>query len=221
MLRYLLASLVLAGFPIVASAGDNNRVDLLQSATGSIGNTLTIDQSNADNSLVAGDPLAIQGALGESPAQQIGDDNTATLTLEGDGTRAFLEQGQIGNPAFGNEVSAFIAGLAGLGMIQQLGADNFASLTVTSESSTSPSDGAIFQDGNRNRGTLTVEGINVSGTLRQVGDDNVNNLSVSGQNSSVEFTQEGTGIVNSGNSGSPGVSVYTNAGNVSITQTNY
>lgn len=219
MFKYLTTSLVLAAFPILAWAGDNNRVDLIQSATGSIGNTLSIDQSNADNSLVAGDPLGLQGAPGEAPAQQIGDDNTAALTLTGDGTRVFLEQGQTGVPALGNEASAVIAGFAGLGVIQQLGADNFASLTVTSDSSDSPSDGSILQEGNGNRGTLTVEGFNVSGTLRQIGNDNVNTLSVSGQNSSVEFTQQGSGLVNPGNV--PGVSVFTNAGSVTINQTNF
>lgn len=218
MFRYFTISLFLMGAPIMSLAGDNNRVDLIQSATGSMGNTLTIDQSNADNSLVAGDPLGLGGALDVAPAQQIGDDNTATLTLTGNGSQVRLEQGQVGNLAIGNEATAVISGFAGLGTIQQLGTENSASLTVSSDDASAPSDGSIFQNGNRNRGTLTVEGTNVSGTLRQIGNDNVNNLSVSGLNSSVVFTQTGTGLVNSGNT--PGVSVFTNAGNVTINQTN-
>lgn len=224
MLKTALVSCLLAAVPMFALAGDNNRVDLLQSATGNLGNTLTVDQSGADNSLVAG-ALGSENPLVLTPAQQVGDGNEAMLTLTGDGARMFLQQGQsIDNPGIGNEAIAVIAGRTGLGVIQQLGSDNFASLNVTSQDATLPSDGSIFQDGQGNSGTLTVEGLNVSGTLRQIGNDNVNTLAVTGENTSVEFIQEGTGLVNNGLgdfAAVPGISVFSNAGSVTITQTNF
>jgi hypothetical protein len=205
--------------PAAALAGDNNRADLLQLATGSTGNTLTIDQSQASNSLVAGDPLGQLSSPGLVPAQQVGDGNSATLTLSGDGSRAALEQGLVTAPAFDNQAVAVIAGLAGFGAIQQLGSGNSASLSVTSQDGQSPAQGLIVQEGDRNTALLTVEGVNINGTLRQTGSDNANTLNVSGQDSSVTFIQNGSNLVNPANV--PGVSVFTNAGNITITQTTF
>lgn len=188
-------------------AGSNNTVDLLQVSTGQFGNTLTIDQSGADNSLVAGDRLAL------TPARQIGDANSGNITVSGDGGRVAFGQSGLGNDAV-----ATVTGLGGLGAIEQVGRGNGASLTVESVSALFPSEGVIGQFGNRNTATLTVSGTNVRGTLLQTGSNNTNSLNVSGQDSSVVFSQFGNNLTAPSGEG---VSVFTNAGNVSITQTNF
>lgn len=208
-MRSFLFSAILMG-AITASpsfAGNENKVDLLQVSTGQFGNTLRIDQSNADRSVVAGDRLAL------TPARQIGNANSGNLTISGEGGTIALGQAGVGNDAV-----AIVTGLGGLGFIEQAGQGNKASLSVHSDNALFPSEGTIGQFGNRNNGTLTVSGTNVRGTLLQTGSNNSNNLSVSGQDSAVVFSQIGNNLTNSSGEG---VSVFTNAGNVSITQTNF
>lgn len=190
-----------------APAGNENKVDLLQVSTGQFGNTLTIDQSAASGSVVAGDRLAL------TPARQIGDANSGNLTVSGEGGRVAF--GQFG---VGNDAVATVSGLGGLGAIQQVGDGNDATLVVESESSLFPSEGTIGQFGNQNTASLTVSGLNVRGTLLQTGSNNTNSLSVSGQDSAVVFSQVGNNLTAPTGEG---VSVFTNAGNVSITQTNF
>lgn len=187
-------------------AGDNNSVDLLQISTGQIGNTLSIDQSDANNAVLAGDRLAI------TPARQLGDGNVADLTIAGEG-------GQIGFGQSGqaNAATVSILGANGFGQIEQLGNLNNATLNVDSGSLTAPADGLIAQFGNRNTATLNVRGTNASGELIQVGSGNTNTLTVDGPDASVVFTQVGRNLTNAGVNG---VEVFTN-GSVSITQTNF
>ncbi len=189
-----------------ALAGDGNFVDLLQISTGQIGNTLSIDQSDANNATLSGDRLSL------TPARQVGDANTAALTIGGNG-------GQIGFAQTGiaNDATVSILGPNALGLIAQTGTGNAANLFVTSLDGASPAEGVINQLGNNNTGTLTVNGVNTSGRLVQIGSGNTNALDVSGADASVVFTQIGNGLTNPGGDG---VSVFTN-GSVSITQTNF
>lgn len=206
-------SLVLSAFLIgsfaggTVFAGDGNSVDLLQISTGQTGNTLSIDQSDASNSVLAGDRLSL------TPARQVGDANTAALTIgDGDGGRIGFGQSGVANDAI-----VSILGDNALGLVQQTGLGNAANLSVTSLDGTSPAEGVINQLGNRNTAALTVRGINTSGTLVQIGSGNSNALNVDGSDASVVFTQIGRNLTNPGGEG---VSVFTN-GSVSITQTNF
>lgn len=185
-------------------AGDGNSVDLLQISTGQTGNTLSIDQSDADNSVLSGDRLSL------TPARQIGDANTANLSIEGNGGQIGFGQSGVANTA---DVS--ILGPNALGLVEQAGLSNTALLSVTSTDAQFPAEGLITQVGNRNDAALTVRGSNTSGALVQLGSGNTNALTVDGSNASVVFTQIGRNVTNGTGEG---VSVFTN-GSVSITQT--
>lgn len=245
MRKTVLIAGLAAALPVSALAGDNNSVELLQVSTGGLGNTLMIDQSEANNSLVAGDPSGL------SPALQYGTDNEAMLTLTDDGGTAVLRQGAVvgeqdalfeqfvGNlseeafervpnlserlqnavvgPATGNVAEALVSGQGGLGVIQQLGNGNTAELEVSSLNADLPAEGRIGQFGSGNFANLSVEGGNVSGELVQIGSNNSNSLQVRGQDSSVSYTQIGSNNVNPDPSG---VQVFTNQ-SVSITTTSF
>ncbi|WP_139196210.1 hypothetical protein [Salinihabitans flavidus] len=194
-------------------AGENNTVNLLQSSTDGIGNTLSIDQSGASNSLLAGPPD------GSSQALQIGGGNQATLTIEGDGGQMLLQQGTVDQPGFGNTALAMISGLGGLGTIIQDGSGNSAEMQLTSNDALQPATGSIGQFGNGNNASLNVFGANVNGEITQQGNNNTETLTVNGSNTSVSYTQVGNGMTPT--AASPGVSVFTTAGSVSITQTQF
>lgn len=190
-------------------AGDNNVAILLQVATGSLGNTLSIDQSGASGSLLAGD------LLGATPAMQVGDGNRAAVVVTGTEGSAALMQGSQLTPAIGNSAEVTVAGIGGTAALQQFGAGNIAELDVLS---TGAASGSVLQIGSLNDARLRVEGGNVSGRLVQIGNANTNDLTVGGpgaQDISVTFTQIGAGLNNSG------AQVFTNAGAVQITQTQF
>ncbi|MCA0922088.1 hypothetical protein [Pseudooceanicola nanhaiensis] len=207
---YAIAALGFFALPL--SAGDGNVLNFLQLSTGADGNALFIDQSEATGSLIAGDPLNI------TPATQAGNGNTAEVEIRGNGGTLVLNQNNaLTGLSIGNQAEAVIAGVSGFGSILQLGDLNSATLSVQSPDAFNPASGAIAQIGTANTGTLSVDGAGASGELRQIGNGNTNALSVEGTGTTATYTQIGNGLSNQNG----GVSVVSNGGSVSITQTSF
>jgi hypothetical protein len=206
--------------PLPAFAGGNT-VYLYQENTGGegSGNTIYIDQSGARNSQVGGiSNVAVDGdnqitySLSAdptlAPAKQIGSNNTADVTITGEGGLATVLQDNSGSVGFGNQATLNVLG-SGFGAIQQNGDRNQANLTVNGSGA-----GAIRQNGNRNRGTLDVAS-GTDGTLVQNGNkQDITFSTVAGSGSQVLYTVNGNGVTQT----AP-VTVITNGASVTITQT--
>lgn len=195
-------------------AGDGNTINLLQISTGSVGNSLFIDQSDASNSSVSGD---LNGLL---PASQIGSGNTAAFEITGNGGSLALNQNNaLSGLGLGNNAEGLISGL-GFGSVQQLGTVNTARLDVLAPENSRPARGTIVQTGSLNDASLNVAGNGASGTLLQFGSNNVNTLTVEGTGTTVTFTQIGNGNSNATIPGTTpeGITVLSNGGSVAITQ---
>lgn len=211
-------------------AGDNNAVYIKQeSPTGSLaGNSLTIDQSAAQNSLVIGPSVPsmlrflnidLESGLQGAPraASQRGEGNEATITMMGDGgvlqllqdTSPFqaLQQAESGTS---NSATVTMTGAA-LGAVVQLGTDNTANLQLTE------ANGLIAQLGTQLDATLTVNGPGSSGQIMQIGARNNASVEILGSGTNVTYTQIGSDLTST-----QGVEVFTtNSGNISITQTGF
>jgi len=190
----------------------SNQIFVLQDSTSGSGNTLFVDQSGARNSLVTGN------SSGTAPATQFGSNNSAEVSIVGDGGRLILNQGTAAAPGTGNQAFATLSGSNPLGTIQQLGTDNIANLTIDGLAT-----GELFQDGEGNDGALTVTGNNAFGRLEQIGSNLEQALTVTGNNTEVTFTLTGNALApvtanNSGTATQGGVQVITNANSVTISQ---
>jgi hypothetical protein len=207
-----------AGFPIAAtagglflamagtaSAGNGNELYLLQEKTfGTEGNTLSVDQSRANDSI-------IRGLGSDTPAVQKGDGNIAKITIKGDGGRVQLLQNNSASRGAGNSAVVDLSGNA-LATLGQVGAGNTATLSVAGKLA----QGSIFQTGDSNEAKLQVSGSGAKGQLIQNGNNNVTGLSVLGAGTTVSYTLNGSNVTNVP---AGGVQVYTNGAAVSITQT--
>jgi hypothetical protein len=147
-----------------------------------------------------------------APALQLGDGNTATVTMSGDGGTVGLSQdstsflAQRGNSA---EINALQGSSAFLG---QEGGGNEALLTVDALGAS----GTILQRGFRNEAELTVTGLGATGLISQIGIGNQTALTVNSPGSDVSYVVEGIGLRSIDPSG---LQVTTNAnGPVSIRQ---
>lgn len=192
--------------PGAAIAGSDNEIYVLQQSSTGLGNTLVIDQSNANESLVRG--------LGESefaPATQKGDGNSADLTITGNGGEIRLLQDNFATGQPGNAAKVTVGG-DNLATVQQVGSGNLAELEVTG----SLSEGSILQNGSQNDALLSVSGNNANGSITQNGDGNNTVLAVTGSGTSVDYTLVGDNVTNVQNGG---VQVFTNGASVTITQT--
>ena len=210
------------GFATLVVAGENNRVFVTQdSGTAGVGNTLSINQSQARNSLVLGqaepsDPtnqLDIDTLALDAPAVQSGGNNSATVELSGSGGLVFFNQDSTGLlNALGNDALVSLTGNGAI-VLEQIGQNNSASITVDGEDST----GILRQFGNNNEGSVNVRAPNASGELVQDGNDLNLTLEVLGAGSDVQFTVQGSNVGNP--TGARNASVFTTAGSVTITQT--
>lgn len=218
-----------ASFTATASqAGDDNAIYIKQeSPAGSLaGNTLSVDQSRAKESLIIGPTLPsllqfinidIQSGLqGEpAPALQRGEGNKATVVIEGEGGVLQLLQDtspfralQQANSNTQNTARVELTG-SSLGGVVQLGTDNTANLNLTD------STGLIAQFGTDLRADLTV-GANGDGRIVQIGNRNTAQLDVPG-GTSATYTQIGNNL----SSVQPVEVFSTNSGNITITQTGF
>lgn len=185
-----------------AWAGSGNTITVIQERTfGTEGNTLTVDQSQADHSLVRG--------LLDEAARQKGNDNEATLTLEGYGGVIQLLQDNSFTRGAGN-AAVVNAGANSIAAVAQIGSGNLATLDVSGTLAR----GTVLQTGSGNNANLTVEGTGANGLIAQIGRNNVTTLEVSG--ASVNYTVIGNNLSNAG-----GPQVYSNGATVTITQTRY
>ena len=229
-----LAGIVALGSGFAAAeawAGDRNTIHIRQeSPVGSdVGNALSIDQSNAEDSLVAGPSLpALLPYLGLTldsaasgaprPALQRGEGNVAKLTMEGAGGTLLLMQDtspgtslQIPNSGTSNVATVQTQGAA-LGAVIQMGTGNTADLDLDNGR------GLIGQFGTNLTANLRV-GENGNGQIVQIGSRNEANLEVPA-GASATYMQIGTDL---GSVGQTGVQVIstTNPGNITITQTGF
>lgn len=215
-------------------AGDNNTIYIKQeSPAGSLaGNTLSVDQSQANGSLVIGpSPKALSSVFGLSldtvlegqtqPALQRGDSNFADVkisgTAQGDGGVLVLLQdsspgatvGFLSPGADGNTAKATIAGNS-LGAVIQVGTDNEAQLELNNAR------GLIGQFGTDLKATLVVSPAS-NGRILQTGSDNEAKMNVAASGVDATYTQIGRGLTPV-NGGEGVVISTTNPGNVTITQ---
>ncbi len=230
----LVAIVTAAAVPLLSAGpslgGDNNAVYIKQeSPVGSLaGNSLTIDQSAAQNSLVIGPSVPsmlrfldidIQsGLLGAPrPASQRGEGNEATITMRGDGgvlqllqdTSPFQAMQQAGSDT-SNSATVTMTGAA-LGAVVQLGTGNTANLALNE------ANGLIAQLGTNLTADLEVTGPGSSGQVLQIGNRSSASVEILGSGTNVTYTQIGNDL-----SSSQGVEVFTtNSGNISITQTGF
>lgn len=220
-------------------AGESNTIYIKQEspAGSSTGNSLSIDQSDASNSLVAGPSLrtllpfaglsldsAFQGT--QKPALQRGEGNSASITISdirdensgnvvsNRGILLLLQDTSPGralqqpNNGTSNVANATLAGES-LGAIIQMGTGNDATLNLNN------ANGLIGQFGTDLRASLAVTP-GGSGQVVQVGNNNDVAVEVSG-GGSASYTQIGSNL-NTNNQ----VQIFTNTtGTVNITQTGF
>lgn len=191
----------------IASAGNGNELYLIQERTfGAQGNTLSVDQSLANNSI-------IRGLNSGQPATQKGDGNRAVLTIKGDGGKAGLLQDNSASGGAGNSAKINLSGNA-FAAVSQIGPGNVAILSVAGAFA----QGGILQTGKFNKANLNVSGEGAKGLVTQVGNNNNTALSVTGTGTTVSYTLVGSNVTNVP---AGGVQVYTNGAAVSITQTTF
>ena len=217
-------------FSVFPALADDNVLKIIQmSSSGALeGNVLSLDQSLASGSLVAGPTQQmITGALAGTlnvgdlsrldretapSALQTGQGNIATLTMEGDGGQLLLLQDNSAGGTLGNSAQLNAFGANSLGAVLQIGDGNDASLTVGSEAT-----GLIVQNGSGNSNALTV-GSGGSGEIIQNGNGNTFSTSVAA-NTSVTITQNGNDL---SPVGATGMEVFSmSPGTVAITQTGF
>lgn len=220
-------------------AGDGNTIYIIQEnpAGSASGNTLSVNQSQANDSFVLGPSdgllqhlrtLDRNGIVDESvpdalvstqisltPALQRGSGNTATLTIDGNNAEIQLLQDNqnylyLADP--GNAATVVTAGTNALGAIVQEGGSNNAILSLGNNAQ-----GLIGQFGTNLTANLTVPDSS-SGQIVQVGNNSQAMLSVN-SGASVTYTQVGDNL---GSVNPATVQVFTtNPGNITITQTGF
>nr|WP_319485157.1 hypothetical protein [uncultured Cohaesibacter sp.] len=229
-------ALSLAGLPLsTALAGDENTLILLQEGTG---NTISIDQQTAIGSQIGGVNFVEKSAFENSefevldlsnplnfneasnhPILQLGDNNSANITIEGQDDVVYLQQNSQGQ-APGNNADIYVnsgAGAPSFAAVVQTGAGNNAEVSIDG----SLSNGTILQNGSDNNGSITVDGNNVTAALTQVGSNNDSQLVAQGNATSatgvdganVTYTLYANGVTTT-----QPVTVSTNGASVSITQ---
>lgn len=182
-----------------AFAGNSNTIEIIQTNTLGIGNSLTADQSLAAGSHIKGALFHGNELVLSSPAEQTGGDNTADLRIidsaNGTGGQIGLTQVNSSSLLDGNQAVVLVEG-NGLALVRQIGGGNFANLSVTGRDAS----GSIFQNGDGNTvGSLIDPGLSVSGTgahgsITLNGSNNNVGLSVSGAGTSVNYTLNGSNV---------------------------
>lgn len=218
-------------------AGSNNIVDVRQESPGgaATGNSLTIDQSLANDSRVRGfadnrlrvsdNPLVNIIGSGflllentnllrtDGPALQSGSGNVASIDMTGDGgeVRLLQDNSQAANPD-GNAATITTNGQA-LGALVQVGSLNDATLSVADGGV-----GRISQFGTGLTADLGV-GTDAQGQIVQIGRGSTAELQVMDRGSAT-YVQIGNNLQSIGQTDA--VQVFTtNPGNITITQTRY
>jgi hypothetical protein len=210
-----------------AEAGDNNTILLIQqSPMGSTsGNTLSIDQSGANGSTVAGvgrgNPL-LRGALAAigidaEYAVQQGEDNVAKLTLTGTGGDLRLLQSS--NPILPvgagvtdpTNTATVVARDFANGAVAQIGLGNTATMTLDENAN-----GLVTQLGSRLTATLTV-GERGNAVITQIGNNSRTPSLEVLAGATLAYTQIGDNIAPP--TATPVQVISASPGPVSITQT--
>ncbi|MGB3539436.1 MAG: hypothetical protein WBA42_14860 [Mesorhizobium sp.] len=216
-----MSAILLVALCGTAYAGENNQITIKQDG---LANSLTVDQSQASNSVVGGADLNSDNVLSlGSTAKQLGNGNTADLRITDDGG---IGGGQIGlfqsnssQSGLANNAVVSVLG-SGLGLVSQNGEGNVANISVKGTDTI----GSVSQIGNLNNvGTLTepglkIEGENAKGSVTQNGNGNNTSLAVFGNGTSVDYTLNGDNITNMP---AGGVQVISNGATVTITQTRF
>ena len=213
-----------------ANAGDRNVLILLQEGST---NSISVDQQGANDSQVGGvaydsannafnriDLSTNEADALANPVLQLGERNSADVTLTGEGGTVFLQQqGQAPNTnGINNTADITINSTVGggnLGAVLQAGNDNQATIAING----SQLEANVLQDGNGNVGAVQIGSSNVPlsnarATLTQNGNGNNTELQVLGTNNS-EFNYTING--NNTTTSVPAV-IITNGASVTITQ---
>lgn len=215
-----LSAAVCIGSSGAVIAQDGNSIIVQQTGES---NSLRVDQSAAQNSLVAGVPPSNNFGLQLDPASDegsffvfgdVGTDNvdSNTLSIVDSGTAAIQD-------GTNNSADITLSGAATFAGLRQVGDRNNASITVGggSSSSSDNSGGIIVQQGDDNIGSVRVDGTNAFGELIQIGDTNDTAFTVTSPNSNVSFTVIGNNI-NSQQQQLPASVATTSGGQVTIVQ---
>ena len=171
------------------------------------------------------DPEGRIADIDSAVLQQVGEGNSAELTLTGSGGTLELYQYATEAGPSGGNTATLTANNAALGGVVQVGANNTADLTLLGTGAT----GLIAQFGSELTSNLNV-GTGGSGTITQIGTNSTANATVAAGNS-LNYTQVGDGLstatevsVFSTNTSSGSTIVITQVGNpyptnVQVTQT--
>ncbi|WP_412504386.1 hypothetical protein [Roseovarius sp. SYSU LYC5161] len=196
-----------AGGAAVAGSGNNAFVIQETPPNVSDGNSLSIDQSGASNSSVAGvsrnsvDPNDATNIISLAPAPDetqflsiedplISFDPNGAATQSGIGNSASIVAGsdtQVGMFQSGDYNDGSIDAGSGQVLLYQEGNNNSGTLSTAGGASRA----SLLQEGNNNVGTVAVVGTDAEGLLTQVGDGNNTSLDVTTAGASVSFTVEG------------------------------
>lgn len=224
---------VAAGGMALAESGNNAAV--LQETTegAAVGNSLSIDQSGATGSTVAGvtrngtDPIDNANTISLEDEEGDQPDATEFLSLE-DPLITFNREGSATQSGSGNTADIEVTGIGTEVGLFQDGIDNEGTITAGSgqillyqegdgnTGTLTTEDGAarasLLQDGNGNTASVEVSGLDTQGLLAQIGDGNETELNVATQGATVSFTVDGNNT-----SASLPASVVSNAGGGQIT----
>lgn len=202
----MIAATATLGFALPVMAGDNNILFIEQdSSPGGLGNSLFVDQSLANDSIVAGDPA------GSMPARQSGGNNIGEVTLDGTGGMVIFSQVNT-NPFAGANTARIQGGSLSSILLRQDGFGNQGMLDIGAGNNS----GSLTQIGNDNSGSVRVSGTDTTGELNQIGDSNAYMLDVTGNGAAVQWNQVGSaGAINTP------AQVTTNAGTVTVTQQSF
>lgn len=222
MPKYLIALAAILALHSTSFAGDRNVLYLTQ--TGS-GNTISVDQSSADDSQVGGFErigaptdvaVTFEAAADPStaPALQQGTDNSVAIIVTGQGSSVFLQQDNSTDFApTSNQGSVTVNGDNAFAALSQIGSGNTATLLVDGDASSA----ALLQNGDLNDAELSVPASDVSATLIQNGNNNSTELNVSAYgNPNVSYTLNGSNV-----STTTPVQVFSNGASVSIQQSTF
>lgn len=171
-------AMLVTSAPAVA---DGNKIYLTQASPSHgnhTGNTINVDQSGADFSLIG---------LEHDPATQDGRGNSADILAQGHGSAILLRQQN--NSVNGNIASLYTYGNVDAAL-RQAGEQNAATLRVMGPGMT----GQILQDGNLNQGTLNAIGVRGAATLEQIGSNIDATLNVEAYYGQVNYTLEGMNV---------------------------
>jgi len=214
LIRYVCAAVVLAGLAGSGYAADGNVLVVEQTG---VSNNLRVDQTEAQNSLVAGVSESSDFGLSLDPAAEAGSffvfgDVSGAANSNSSNTLQILDSGAAATQdGIGNNAEISLSGNGSFAGLEQRGDRNDGQIVVSGDSS----GGIIVQQGNDNSGSVEVTSDVAFGELIQIGNDNETSFAVTGSpNATVSFTVQGNGTTTN----LPASVVTSSGGQITIVQ---